>query len=547
VAGSTRRGLHVFTRITVIGAVVSGVLVGLASPASPATISSESPLSSITVTPDLNCDVRHAGDIYPAFYGGTACATLVVAGGVLYGPEVIPPYGTATGGTPFTPISQSGVTGAGTAGSPFRVVTVVGVGDSGLRVVQTDSYVTGQESYRTDVRVENTTGTPQPAIIYRAGDCYLENDDYGYGRVGPAPGAVACQSSTSARVLQWLPITPGSRYMESRYTAVWNRAFNLLPFDDSCLCTELWDNGAGLSWEATVPGNGSTTVSSIITFSLTGVLPLSTIAAPDVGTVAPGGANGYTVTVTNPNVQVVPLTTVTFTLPPGFTYTPGSTTGMTTANPVVTGRTLTWTGPFNVPASGSATLHFNVTSASSPGTYLSEADADGGGFSVAPTGPAAAVVVSGPPPCTTTLSGNRVGPWRVASGQHLCLTDGRFAGRVTVAPGGALTATNAQIAGGVVASGASWIRLCGSSVGTGLSVAGSPGPLKIGDPGAGCAGNRVAGTGVSLTDNTGTITLAGNAVSGAIRCSGNATAPVNNRQANTLVGQVTRTGQCAGM
>ena len=78
----------------------------------------------------------------------------------------------------------------------------------------------------------------------------------------------------------------------------------------------------------------------------------------------------------------------------GFTYTPGSTTGATTANPSVTGQRLRWTGPFTLPAGGRLTLHFGVTVADEPGTYLNEASAESDDVSITPTGPTAPIVVT---------------------------------------------------------------------------------------------------------------------------------------------------------
>ena len=42
---------------------------------------------------------------------------------------------------------------------PYRVVTVVDAGSTGLRISQTDSYVVGDEFYRTRHRVSNSTGS----------------------------------------------------------------------------------------------------------------------------------------------------------------------------------------------------------------------------------------------------------------------------------------------------------------------------------------------------------------------------------------------------
>ena len=143
----------------------------------PTKIVSAGPLTRIEVTGDLNCAVDHVDDSQPEFFGDTACATLVAVEGILYGPEQIPAGGAASPRTAFTPISQSGVTGSGTEASPSQIVSVVDLGTSGVRLMQTDTYVVGQEAYRTTVVLSNGSGSSADIVVYRAGDCYLQNSN----------------------------------------------------------------------------------------------------------------------------------------------------------------------------------------------------------------------------------------------------------------------------------------------------------------------------------------------------------------------------------
>ena len=134
-------------------------LLALAFPAgasADAAITSSGPLTSIGTTSDLNCSVNHASDLQGEWFADTACATLVASGGTLYGPASIPAGGGASPLTAYTPVSQSPVTGAGTSNDPYKIITVVDLGTSGLRLTQTDTYVVGEESYRTDVQLQNT-------------------------------------------------------------------------------------------------------------------------------------------------------------------------------------------------------------------------------------------------------------------------------------------------------------------------------------------------------------------------------------------------------
>ena len=72
-------------------------------------------------------------------------------------------------------------------------------------------------------------------------------------------GAVACTTGTEpgSRIEQWFPLTAGSHYYEAHYSQVWGAIGAQTPFPDTCLCEDFLDNGAGLSWDFTVPAGGS--------------------------------------------------------------------------------------------------------------------------------------------------------------------------------------------------------------------------------------------------------------------------------------------------
>jgi hypothetical protein len=244
-----------------------GQLVGMAGGAQAAddgVIASNGPLAQIRTTPDLNCAVSHISDDSPEFYGETACGTLVALGGTLYGPAYIPAGGSASPLTAFTPVSQVGPTGTGTAADPYRVVTTVGLGDSGVRLEQTDVYVAGQENYDTTVELHNNGEAAAQAIVYRAGDCYLANSDYGLGSHGE--DWVACVSESN-RVEQWVPLTSGSTFFEADYDQVWSWIGSQRMFPDTCRCAENIDNGAGLSWTVNVPAGGTARVAHKTAFA----------------------------------------------------------------------------------------------------------------------------------------------------------------------------------------------------------------------------------------------------------------------------------------
>ncbi|HUG82932.1 MAG TPA: cell wall-binding repeat-containing protein [Euzebya sp.] len=361
----------------------------------------------------LNCAVNHIDDSQGEFFGDTACATLVATGGTLFGPANIPAGGAASPRTTFTPVSQSPVMGSGTQRDPFRIETVVDLAGTALRITEVDSYVAGEESYRTDVRLSNTGNTGVTGILYRAGDCFLQDSDSGFGRLDPN-GAVSCVASDETgtqpgdRIEQWLPLTPGSRAYEAGFSEVWARIGAQQPFDDTCRCEELIDNGAGLSWEFSLAPSETSTYAHLTTFSPLGRVPLSVSKTAAQTPVSPGGIGSYTIRVTNPNAEVVTLTEISDTLPAGFTYTAGTTTGATTTDPTIDGQTLLWTGPFAVPASGQLDLTFSVTVAAEPGTYMNEASAVAQDHTVSPTGPTAPVQVIAGDPETPRVPGDSV-------------------------------------------------------------------------------------------------------------------------------------------
>jgi uncharacterized repeat protein (TIGR01451 family) len=403
-------------------------------------ISSAGPLNQIFLGVDVAAQIAHTGDAsYEVYPPGTTPAdygTFIVVGGALYAPDFAGHGSTATGSigayTPFTPISQSAVSGSGTSGDPFAVTTVVGVGATGLTITQVDSYVIGQESYRTDVTVANGGG-PVSAILYRAMDCFLGGSDSGFGFV--TGNSVGCSTNADNtppdRIEQLVPLSGGNSYYQAGYSEVWAAIGTHQPFNNTCRCTEQIDNGAGLSWNIDIPAGGSVTRSNLTVFSPLGAQALFVGKTADAANATAGGADGYTITVTNPNAAAATLSSIVDTLPAGFSYTPGSSSGATTADPTVAGQVLTWPGPINVPAGGAVSLHFAVTVSTVDGIYFNQATADAGGQTVAGTGPTAPITIGGggPPPPTNAIPAPTLGTGMLALLTLIMLAAGVFAGR----------------------------------------------------------------------------------------------------------------------
>lgn len=368
--------------VIVVVALVASVagVIGSATPAAAdASITSASgPLTKVRTTDTLNCDVNHISDgTEGEFFGDTACGTFVVltsaAGATTrFTPDSVP-AGSSAEGTPFTFVSQTGPTGTGTLANPYTIVTVVDLGTSGVRLTQTDTYVVGEEAFRTDVALSNTGGAAYTGIVYRAADCYLQGSDTGFGRVDGS--AISCQAAINSttpadRIEQWYPLTPGSSYYQAGYSDVWQRIGANQPFDNTCECNLYQDNGAGLSWNLTLPAGRSTTFSSFITFSPLGNQPVLTRKTANPTTIQPGGTITYTISYENPNDTPVTLTSLYDDLPAGFAYVPGSTTGITTADPWQSGQNrITWTGSYPLAAGQTRTLTFRAVAPQALGSY----------------------------------------------------------------------------------------------------------------------------------------------------------------------------------
>ena len=442
-----------------IGAVVASPSVAGAATTD---ITSSGPLTDIGISTDLNCSVNHSGDTSGEWFGNTACGTLLASAGTLYGPASIPAGGSASPRTAWTPVSQTAVTGSGTTSSPYKVVTVAAAGTSGLQVTETDSYIVGQESYRDDVTVTNTGATSASSALYRGGDCYLQNSDFGYGTYDSATGAITCTTSLTpgSRIEQMLPLTAGSNYFEGFYNTLWGNIGTQNQLPNTCDCSIDEDNSIGLSWGVSLGAGASRTFSSVVTFSPLGVEPVSLTKTADAGSVPAGGTDGYTITATNPNAGPVTLATLTDTLGAGFSYRSGTTTGATTANPSISGQTLTWSGVV-VPGGGTASVHFGVTVATTPNTYTDDAEGTATGVTVAGTGPAAPVTV------TSTGGGTQPKLDTIATGYHAYAAGSVSTSHVSTTGGGELLvaliqadgAANAtQTVTSVTGAGLTWTR-----------------------------------------------------------------------------------------
>jgi len=239
--------------------------VGIQQATAEQVITSDGPLTSIAIGNNLSCQVDHEGNgVGGEFYNGDtstvepeeiACGTLLAVGDTTFGQFY----------EPFIPVSQSEVVGRGTERRPFKITTVVDVGDTGLRIIQTDSYVVGSNGYTTTITVKNRGTSRQDVILYKFGDCYLNlTDDFTRGKVvqdslGDAP---ACESTDpdAPEVLSLLPRSGGYTYQAGDLYATYAAPDNQVPYENTCdACPDEIDSGVGLSWEISIGRGDSKT------------------------------------------------------------------------------------------------------------------------------------------------------------------------------------------------------------------------------------------------------------------------------------------------
>ncbi|WP_420366307.1 hypothetical protein AAEP80_05795 [Curtobacterium sp. L3-7] len=353
---------------TLAAAVILPVL-----PAAAVEIITPGPLTKIETTNALRCQVWYQGT--QQFYGSGSCYTAVAVDNVIRG------YGAA-----WTPESQT-VSGAGTKADP-RVITTTVTG-GGLRLTQQDSYVIGKGDFDTRVDVVDTTGRDRAVTVYRAADCYLRGGDTGYGEYDSATGAPSCLknppgSAEQGQVESFIPKTPGSNWAYGGYSAVYKYLSDRKPFPDRLLTTNLVDNGMGISWDATVPANGSKSFEWQNHF-LTGEDPEVQLAAS--GALEDTNENGrtdaadtVTWTALLENTGNVPLSSAAVTNTLGASVT-------CPAGPIAVGATVTCTG--SAPVGQSAIDAGSLTNT----------------LSVSATSPKGKPAAAGPESATVELSG----------------------------------------------------------------------------------------------------------------------------------------------
>src|SRR5262249_42462768 len=142
--------------------------------------------------------------------------------------------------------------------------TTVDAGDTGVELVETDTWVAGGTTVDTTYALTGPAGTT--VRLYHAGDCYVDNDDLGTG--GFSSGSATCvhdNGGGTAQPLTFSSSSPQTSAVEEHYSDVWSDIANQGPFGDTCDCGDEEDNGLGLSWPIALSGSTPVTVQSRLT------------------------------------------------------------------------------------------------------------------------------------------------------------------------------------------------------------------------------------------------------------------------------------------
>ena len=340
--------------------------------AGPAIEDADGPLVRIAISDTLNCSINYKGDRYNEFYNDRSaqdpadCGTFLAVGSELFGPAQLNSRAAASmGTTAWTPVSQT-KSGTGTQADPWVLTTVVRGG--GFEITQTDTYSTGNDFYATTSSVKNISDAAQDFTLYHAADCYLQDNDYGFGEYDESTGTIICraedpqtgQHTDRGRVEQFVPTTAGSNYYYSSYNEVWDKLKDRAPLPNKLERADSnRDNGMALSWTRTLEPNATVDYSLVTSFSPKGQVALSSatcaVAQPGADSTA---TRTIGVTITNPNRDVKSVQTVIATLSDDATYVPQSASGV--PEPTVAGKVLTFKD-LELPANGSVKFSFLIT------------------------------------------------------------------------------------------------------------------------------------------------------------------------------------------
>ena len=315
-------------RIALAALAIVGTAVVSAAPGSPAA-AADGPMIAVATTPTLGCTIINLEDPTLEFFNSApytpgapfpdfskpACGTFLAVGSRVFGPSATPgmfydgrftpsdPYFVGPKPESFTPLSQSKVTGAGSISNPYRIVTRVAAGDTGVQVVQTDTWSSTTEIVKTRIDVFNRNRSGRRTVLYRVGDCQEGTfSSYGWVRPGKAACVAAALDGLDRDIARRVPGPAivqfagvgatgavGQHGMIGLGDAIEPALITGGEFDgtcDACDANTPTDRSIGLSWPVNVPGRSSRTTRTTTTVS-TGASRAATQLTGEIDSSAP--------------------------------------------------------------------------------------------------------------------------------------------------------------------------------------------------------------------------------------------------------------------
>jgi len=268
-------------------------------------------------------DIGPDGQFYPDEETLADQGLFVWLDGRVYGPDFenhpASAYCTDEFPTPFTEVSQTGPTGNGSASSPWVVTTTLRAGAA--QIVETVTYVNGQEYARWDARITNTGLVPTGGAsaqetlnltLFHAGDIYLKGSDEGYPYYNASTGGIGGQNQDRNWFIVFQPITPATKYKEADYCTIWEDIGGATApgagFDNTTADPNtVIDNGAGLQWSnLSIATEQSVTISDYVSFAnVANVIPTPTPTLTATPT-APAGPTATPTATSTPRPPEVP-------------------------------------------------------------------------------------------------------------------------------------------------------------------------------------------------------------------------------------------------
>lgn len=208
-----------------------------------------------------------------AAYGTADSGFFLAIGDDVYGPDLANTNGNSAFGSSTNTlglISHEGPTGSGSASDPFEIATVQTLDGSGasLEVVQTVSYINGNDYFRQDWNITNNGDSEVCFKAYHAADIFFAGSDSGAGYYSTATGSVGGQGTDNDDnpwFMVFSPVTPADHYQEGGYREIWNAVSEANDLNDS-IVEEVVDNGIALQWNQCVQPGETTTISDLWSF-----------------------------------------------------------------------------------------------------------------------------------------------------------------------------------------------------------------------------------------------------------------------------------------